>query len=135
MLRSHVIQALIIAGALVAACAKPPPTGPKKEKFAEGMPCRQTLHTILEQINKSQAMQCSKDQDCALIANPSTPEKAYRLAVHARDGDRLGKHATEHLKRCGAFRRHKETGQFRTVMAKCLLQRCKAEANTLDLEE
>lgn len=118
--------ALVFAlGCLLGACASTD-AGKNREvgRFNDGEPCRKSLHRVLEQIKRSQEMMCTGDAECALITNPASPEKGFRVAVPRRDAERLDLQASEHLKRCGAFRQPDSRQPMRVVTPKCLRQRC-----------
>jgi len=127
---------LVFAAGLATACATPGPSQDHSSKrFQDGAPCRQSLHVVLEQIKRSQTMMCTGDSDCALITNPATAAKEYRVVVHARDAARLDRQAQEQLQKCGAFRPDDPRQGLRGVTAKCVRQRCAEDVTLMEADE
>jgi len=117
------------------ACASTGPAVDRSEtRFKEGAPCRQSLHEVVDQINRSQNMMCQSDADCVLIANPASLEKEYRLAAHKQDAARLEEQAKKHLHRCGAFTHHKQTSAIRVVRPVCMQNHCAEKVATLETD-
>jgi hypothetical protein len=105
------------------------------KRFKEGAPCRGSLHSVFDQVKRSQSMMCRSDQDCALVTSPATPVEEYRLVVHRRDAERVDRLAREHLQRCGAFTHHEPINAVRVVQARCVNDRCVEHVNVLHMDD
>jgi hypothetical protein len=118
---------------ILGACGGSQQTDRSAKRFKDGAPCRSSLHSVFDQVKRSQSMLCEKDQDCTLVTSPATPAKEYRLVVHRRDAARVDRLARQHLDRCGTFSDPKKTNAIRVVQARCVNNHCAEHVRVLEM--
>ena len=109
-----------------------PSEPPPRRVTSETGNCREARLGILRSMNNSREESvCSRDEECATVTSPETPDSDAKLVVRRVDVAALDAVAKRHLDLCGATRRSPFSAEvFTMIEAKCVHARCSARETT-----